>query len=121
MRKLWAFTIVVLAFGVSTSSAQDYPSRPVTMIVPYPAGGPTDTLARIMADRINAPLGQPLVIENISGAGGSIGVGRVAHSTPDGYTLSIGHAQTHVLNAATMKLDYDTQGRTMTLVPIWVG
>jgi len=125
MRKLWAFTIVVLAFGVSTSSAQDYPSRPVTMIVPYPAGGPTDTLARIMADRINAPLGQPLVIENISGAGGSIGVGRVAHSTPDGYTLSIGHVQTHVLNAATMKLDYDVVNdlAPVSLIadtPIWI-
>lgn len=91
MRRLCTFTIIVLAFGVLTSSAQDYPSRPVTMVVPYPAGGPTDTIARIIADRINTPLRQPLVIENISGAGGSIGVGRVAHSTPDGYTLSIGH------------------------------
>ena len=91
MRRLCTFTIIVLAFGVLTSSAQDYPSRPVTMVMPYPAGGPTDTIARIIADRINTPLRQPLVIENISGAGGSIGVGRVAHSTPDGYTLSIGH------------------------------
>lgn len=106
MRKLCAF-IFVFSFSISTALAQDYPARPLSMIVPYPAGGPTDTLARIMAERISTPLGQPLVIENISGAGGSIGVGRVAHSTPDGYTVSIGHVQTHVLNALTMKLDYD--------------
>jgi tripartite-type tricarboxylate transporter receptor subunit TctC len=125
MRKLGAFVIIALGFGLATSQAQDYPSRPVTMVVPYPAGGPTDTIARIIADRINVPLHQPLVIENISGAGGSIGVGRVAHSVPDGYTLSIGHVQTHVLNAATMKLDYDVINdfapvSLITDTPIWI-
>lgn len=77
------------------------------MVVPYPAGGPTDTIARILTERMKTALGQAIVVENISGAGGSIGVGRVAHAAPDGYTISIGHVQTHVLNAASMKLDYD--------------
>ena len=66
--------------------------------MPYPAGGPTDTIARILAERMQAALGQTVIVENVSGAGGSIGVGRVAHATPDGYTLSIGHIQTHVFN-----------------------
>jgi tripartite-type tricarboxylate transporter receptor subunit TctC len=124
-RKLCALVFIVVAFGISASSAEDYPSRPVTIVVPYPPGGPTYTLARIIADRVNAPLGQPLVIENISGAGGSIGVGRVAHSTSDGYTLSIGNVQTHVLNGATMKLDYDVVNdfAPISLIadtPIWI-
>ena len=71
------------------------------MIVPYPAGGPTDTLARVLADRMKTALGQSVIIENVTGAGGSIGIGRVARSAPDGYTLGIGHNQTHVINAAT--------------------
>jgi tripartite-type tricarboxylate transporter receptor subunit TctC len=89
------------------ASGQTYPSRPVTIVVPYPAGGPTDTLARILADHMRTSLGQTLIIENVSGAGGSIGVGRVARATPDGYTLSIGHWQTHVLNGASYRLQYD--------------
>jgi tripartite-type tricarboxylate transporter receptor subunit TctC len=87
--------------------AQTYPSRPITMVVPYPAGGPTDTLARVLADGMKAAIGQSVIIENVSGAGGSIGVGRVARAAPDGYTLSIGHVQTHVINAATQTLAYD--------------
>jgi tripartite tricarboxylate transporter family receptor len=67
--------------------ADDYPSRPITIVVPFPAGGPTDTLARILADRMTAFLGQSVIIENISGAGGSVGLGRVVHAAPDGYTL----------------------------------
>jgi tripartite-type tricarboxylate transporter receptor subunit TctC len=87
--------------------AQAFPSRVITIVVPYPAGGPTDTIARILADRMGTVLRQTVIAENISGAGGSIGVGRVARAAPDGYTLSIGHVQTHVLNAAVMKLPYD--------------
>src|SRR5215472_7205864 len=78
--------------------AQVYPSRPLTIVVPFPAGGPTDTLARILAEHMRTSLGQPVIIENVSGAGGSIGVGRVARAAPDGYTVSIGHWHTHVLN-----------------------
>jgi tripartite-type tricarboxylate transporter receptor subunit TctC len=108
MRRL----ILVLAAAIALSfadcaAAQTYPTRPVTIIVPFPAGGPTDTLARILADRLKASLNQVVVIENVSGAGGSIGVGKVARSTPDGYTISIGHVQTHVLNGAVYNLAYD--------------
>jgi tripartite-type tricarboxylate transporter receptor subunit TctC len=87
--------------------AQTYPTRPITIIVPYPAGGTNDVLPRIIAEKMRASLGQPLVIENVSGAGGSIGVGRVARAKPDGYTLGIGSVQTHVLNGAVYRLDYD--------------
>jgi len=87
--------------------AQAYPSRPVTIVVPFPAGGPTDTLARILAEHMRTSLGQPVIIENVSGAGGSIGVGRVARAAPDGYTVSIGHWGTHVLNGASYQLQYD--------------
>ena len=87
--------------------AQTYPSRPITMIVPYPAGGPTDTIARLLGDRMRASLGQPVVIENVAGAGGTIGVGRVARAAGDGYTLGIGHWGSHVVNGAIYTLPYD--------------
>jgi tripartite-type tricarboxylate transporter receptor subunit TctC len=107
MHKAIALAFAVLATAAFGASADSYPSRVITLVVPYPAGGPTDTIARILADRLAKPLGQAVIIENVGGAGGSIGVGKVAHAAPDGYTLSIGHVQTHVLNAATMKLNYD--------------
>ena len=87
--------------------AQTYPSRTITILVGYAAGGPTDTIARIVAERMRGPLGQPIVIENVSGASGSIGTGRVAHAVPDGYTLSVGDVSTHVFNGATYSLQYD--------------
>src|SRR3954470_18567121 len=77
--------------------AQAYPARPITMIVPASAGGPTDAIGRIMAERMRVALGQTVVIENVSGAGGSIGVGRVARAAPDGYTIGIGHWTHYVL------------------------
>ena len=101
---------LVFAAGLGNfvpASAQVYPSRPVMVIVPFAAGGPTDTLARIMADRMQKALGQPVVVENTSGAAGSIGVGRVARATGDGYTLVAGFWGTHVVNAATQTLAYD--------------
>ena len=108
MHRLCVFLLTALCLLVATpSDAQVYPSRTITLVVPYPAGGPTDTIARILAERMKGPLGQALIVENISGAGGSIGVGRVAQAAPDGYTIGIGHTQTHVLNAATMNLSYD--------------
>lgn len=87
--------------------AQNYPARPITMVVPYPAGGPTDTIARIVSERMRAALGQPIVIENVTGAGGNIAVGRVARAPGDGYTLSIGHWGSHVVNGAIYTLPYD--------------
>lgn len=89
------------------AGAETYPSRPITMVVPFPAGGPTDTLARILADHMKTSLGQSIVIEDVSGASGSVALGRVARATPDGYTLVIGHWGTHVVIGATMKLSYD--------------
>ena len=87
--------------------AQAYPSRPVTIVVPFAAGGPTDTLARILAERMRVSLGQTIVIENAVGAAGSIGVTRVARAVPDGHTISIGHLGTHVINGAIYTLSYD--------------
>jgi tripartite-type tricarboxylate transporter receptor subunit TctC len=82
------------------AQAQAYPSRPVTMIVPFPAAGPADVLARIMSEPMRLSLGQPVVIENVSGAAGSIAVGRAARSAADGYTVIMGNLGTHVVNGA---------------------
>jgi tripartite-type tricarboxylate transporter receptor subunit TctC len=90
-----------------TAKAQAYPTRPVTIIVPFPAGGPADVIARIIGDRMRTSLGQPVIVENVSGAGGSIGVARVARATPDGYTLSIGQLNSHVFSGATYSVRYD--------------
>jgi tripartite-type tricarboxylate transporter receptor subunit TctC len=89
------------------ASAQAYPARPITMVVPVPAGGAMDTNARVVAEGMRASLGQPVIIENITGASGSIGAGRVARATPDGYTICYGANVTHALNAAVYKLNYD--------------
>jgi tripartite-type tricarboxylate transporter receptor subunit TctC len=100
-------TVAFLAASVVSAAAQTYPSRPITVIVPYPAGGPTDTLARILADHMKGTLGQPVIVENVSGAAGATGVGRAARAAPDGYTVSIGHWNTHVVLGATMNLSFD--------------
>ena len=83
---MWLAAAFAVLGGIAGAAAQTYPSRPITLIVPFPAGGPTDAVARILAERMRASLGQPVVIENVGGAGGSIGVGRVARAAPDGYT-----------------------------------
>jgi tripartite-type tricarboxylate transporter receptor subunit TctC len=106
LRTLAGAIALVLA-GSAVAPAQTYPSRPVTIVVPYPAGGPTDTLARILAEHMKGSLGQPVIVENVTGAAGSIGVARVARAAPDGYTLSIGHWNTHVVLGATMNLNFD--------------
>jgi tripartite-type tricarboxylate transporter receptor subunit TctC len=93
--------------GMSQAGAQSYPERPMTMVVPFAPGGPTDTIGRIIAERMRAPLGQPVVIENVTGAGGSIGVGRVVRAAADGYTISIGNSSSHVFNGAIYALQYD--------------
>jgi len=87
--------------------AQTYPARPITIVVPYAPGGPTDVIARILAERMRASLAQTVIVENVTGANGTIGVGRVARAAPDGYTLSIGHWSTHVVNGAIYQLNYD--------------
>ena len=87
--------------------AQAWPARPITMIVPFPAGGPADAIARVLADQMKTYLGQPVIVENVSGAGGTIGVARVARSAPDGYTLGIGQLNSHVFSSATYIVRYD--------------
>ncbi len=96
-----------IPFVSRTVWARDYPTRPITMIVPFAPAGPIDILARFLVERMQASLGQPIIIENIVGASGSIGVGRVAHSTPDGHSLVIGTWSTHVVNGAVYALSYD--------------
>jgi tripartite-type tricarboxylate transporter receptor subunit TctC len=96
------------AFGwTGVVAAQPYPARPITMIVPFPAGGATDTLARYLAEQMRPILGQSIIIEDIAGAAGSIGVGRAVRSPPDGYTLSIGTSTTHMLTGGLYNLPFD--------------
>jgi tripartite-type tricarboxylate transporter receptor subunit TctC len=100
--------VAIVAFGWAAAlAAQSYPVRPVTMIVPFPAGGATDTLARYLAEKMREILGQPIIIENVGGAAGSIGVGRAVRSPADGYTLSIGTSTTHMLTGGLYALPFD--------------
>jgi tripartite-type tricarboxylate transporter receptor subunit TctC len=92
MRKtVLAGLMALLAFG-GGAGADNFPSHPITIVVPFAAGGPTDAMARILAERMQNTLGQTILIENVTGAGGSLGVGRVVRAAPDGYTVSIGHS-----------------------------
>jgi tripartite-type tricarboxylate transporter receptor subunit TctC len=108
MRKVLVAIALVVFAGIASAHAQNYPSRQITLIVPFPPGGSTDVAARIMAEHMRARLGQPVVIENVGGAGGSIAVGRLARAAPDGYTIDIGQWDTHV-GSIIYKLDYDLQ------------
>jgi tripartite-type tricarboxylate transporter receptor subunit TctC len=99
--------VFVLMSAASAALAQGYPARPITMIGPFAAGGPVDTIARLIAAPMSKALGQPVLVEAVTGAAGTIGVGRVARAAPDGYTLSIGHWSTHVINGAIYPLQYD--------------
>src|SRR5712691_418955 len=101
------FTLAGIFAGLSAALAQSYPSRPVTMVVPFAPGGPVDTIARIVGAPMGKTLGQTVVVESVAGAAGTLGVGRVARAAPDGYTLSIGHWGTHVVNGAVYPLSYD--------------
>jgi tripartite-type tricarboxylate transporter receptor subunit TctC len=99
MRKLvWALGVALVAAGqlIGSATAQDYPTRPITLIVPFPAGGPTDTLARILGDRMKESLGQSVIVENVTGAGSTIGTTRAVQAAPDGYTFIIGNWTSHV-------------------------
>jgi tripartite-type tricarboxylate transporter receptor subunit TctC len=105
-------SLAIIALGMlagltHAAAQQSYPTKPVTIVVPFAAGGPSDALARILGDRLRASLGQTFVVENVVGAGGSIGVGRAVRAAPDGYTISYGHLGTHVFNGAIYPLQYD--------------
>jgi tripartite-type tricarboxylate transporter receptor subunit TctC len=106
----WALTatcVLAICGMAGRADAQTFPTRTVTLVVPFPAGGPTDTIGRVMAEGLQASLGQPVVVENIPGATGSVGTGKVAHSEADGYTLILGTVATHVFNGAAYALKYD--------------
>ena len=107
MKRLIVASVAATLAAVTPAGAQNYPSRPITMIVPFAAGGPTDAIARVLGDRMRQSLGQTIVIENVTGAGGTLGVARAVHAAPDGYTLSIGHLGTHVINGAIYPLTFD--------------
>jgi tripartite-type tricarboxylate transporter receptor subunit TctC len=106
-RYVLAASVAALLVVAPEAIAQTYPSRPVTMIVPASAGGPTDAIARVLSERMTANLGGTVLVDNVAGAGGSIGVGKVARSAADGYTLGIGQWSHYVLNGATYALQYD--------------
>ncbi len=109
MRSLVLATVAAFAVltGAENASAQPYPTRPITMIVPYAAGGPTDTIARVIGDRMGQSLGQAVVIENVAGAAGTIAAARVARAAPDGYTMSIATWSSHVVSPVIYQLPYD--------------
>src|SRR6516225_7217993 len=105
---LHLLTSAAAAGGYPASAlALDYPTRPITIVVPFAAGGATDVLARVLADTIGKSLGQTIIVEDVTGAAGSIGVARVVRAAPDGYTLSVGTLTTHVLVGGLYKLDFD--------------
>ena len=104
------FAVVALMFIAGTiadARAQNYPSRPITLVAPTSPGGPPDTIGRILGEHMKATLGQPVIVENVTGAGGSLGVQRVARAAPDGYTVSIGHLNSHVFTGAVYNLSFD--------------
>src|SRR5712691_2846136 len=108
MRNLLIASVFALAWAsIGTTQAQVYPSRPITMVVPLPAGSAFDVTARVLAERMQVSLGQPVIVENVTGAAGSVGTGRVARAVPDGYTLCFGGIITHVINGAVLALPYD--------------
>jgi tripartite-type tricarboxylate transporter receptor subunit TctC len=96
-----------LLFATTIAAADNFPSRPISIVVPFAAGGPSDAMARILAERMKQKLGQNVLVENVTGAAGALGVGRVVRAAPDGYTVSFGHLGTHVCNGAIYKLGYD--------------
>jgi tripartite-type tricarboxylate transporter receptor subunit TctC len=111
-RKFLNLTAAAAALSASThiATAQGYPSRPITIVVPFAPGGALDVFGRILAERMRASLGQTIIVENVAGANGSVGTGRVARAAPDGYTLGIGYWGTHVANGALYTLPYDVLG-----------
>jgi tripartite-type tricarboxylate transporter receptor subunit TctC len=110
MRRLTPFLISLLVAGGTANAASDYPNRAVTVIVPHAAGGPTDTVSRLVAESMTRTLGQPVIVENAGGAGSTVGTGRAARAEPDGYTLLINHVAQATSAALYRKLAYDPDG-----------
>jgi tripartite-type tricarboxylate transporter receptor subunit TctC len=120
MRRISIAVVALVAGAVTAAQAQSYPSRPITVVVPFPAGGPADTMARVLTERMRTSLGQPMIIENIGGAGGSIGAARVARAAPDGYTLCVGNWTSHVGAPAIHPVQYDVLNdfQPISLLPV---
>jgi tripartite-type tricarboxylate transporter receptor subunit TctC len=106
MRRWWLAGALALSC-IAAASADDYPNRPINVVVPFPAGGPTDAIIRNLGERMRVSLGQPLVVEYVTGAGGTVGTARAARAAPDGYTIICGHVGTHVTNGAVYSLPFD--------------
>jgi tripartite-type tricarboxylate transporter receptor subunit TctC len=120
-----AMALIAILFSTAAAPADDYPSHPITMMVGFPPGGPTDALARLVAKGMESKLGQPVVVETVSGASGTIATGRVVHANPDGYTIGIGNWTSHVGSPALYKLDYDVQNdlqpiSLLAASPLWI-
>ena len=125
MRRVLSLALALFVAGITSGMAENYPSRPITIVVPFPAGGPTDALGRVLADRMKRALNAPVIVENVTGAAGTIGTARVARAVPDGYTTILGHWQTHVVNGATFALSFDVVNdfEPISLIadcPIWL-
>ena len=108
MRKVSLVAAIVLALGLAGAEAQTYPSKPINLIVPFPAGGPTDTIARIISDHMKDTLGQSILVETVTGAGATIGVGRVVNAPPDGYTLIVGNWSSNVGSPALYPVSWNS-------------
>jgi tripartite-type tricarboxylate transporter receptor subunit TctC len=107
IRRHLTVAFAIIATSTACLAAENYPSRPITIIAPTTAGGPPDTIARLIGERMRVTLGQPIIVENITGAGGTIGISRVVRAEPDGYTVSIGHLNSHVFSGAAYALPFD--------------
>ena len=109
MRRVCLIAGLVLASSCAAlkARAESYPSHPITMVVPFAAGAPVDTVGRVIAERMRLSLGQPIILENVSGAAGSLGATRAVRAAPDGYTISLGNISSHVLNGAIYQLPFD--------------
>jgi tripartite-type tricarboxylate transporter receptor subunit TctC len=109
---------VALPVASRVAKAQTYPTRPITMVVTFPAGAGNDAVGRILAEQMRSSLGQPVVVENVTGADGSIGTGRVARAKADGYTIVLGGQDTHVINGAVYSLQYDVRKDFAPILPL---
>jgi tripartite-type tricarboxylate transporter receptor subunit TctC len=128
MRKLMVALALIASLcggAVAQAQTQTYPSRPITLLVGFPPGGPTDALARLLADAMGRTLGQAVVVETVSGASGTIATGRVVHAAADGYTIGIGNWTSHIGSPAIYALDYDVQKdlqpiSLLAYSPLWI-
>ena len=125
MKNRFAIALVFLVTSICSALAQTYPSRPVTFVVALPAGGAVDALMRVLADHMKVTLGQPIIIENMGGAGGTISIARIVRSAPDGYTIGIGTLGQYVISGAVYTLPFDmladlTPVALLPNVPYWM-